>query len=406
DTLDQVERNYVKGITRRELIEAAIDGVLRKLDPYSTYITPDQLDSFRGNIESEFGGIGIQITLDQGRLAVLSPLPNSPAHRAGILAGDRIVEIDGRSTEGVNLDQATERLKGKLGSTVALAVLHAGRAKPETITVTRGKIQLETVQGDHRKADGTWDFMHDSRKGIGYVCVTAFSRHTPEELRRAIESLKKQNVTGLILDLRFNSGGLLRSAIEVSDLFVEKGRIVSTSGRNVSDRVWEARAENTFSGFPMAVLVNRFSASASEIVAACLQDHHRAVVMGERTWGKGSVQNVIPLEHGRSALKLTTASYHRPSGKNIHRFPDSTEKDDWGVKPDEGYEVKLSPADTVTLLLGRRQRDILEPPRDARTKPAGREKREKSESRPVDRALEMAVEYLNSELAKASENNL
>ncbi|MBN2216504.1 MAG: S41 family peptidase, partial [Pirellulales bacterium] len=422
DTLDQVERNYVQGISRRELVEAAIDGILRKLDPYSSYIAPDDLDRFRGSLESEFGGIGIQITMDRGgRLVVLSPLVGTPAHRAGILSGDQIVEIDGRATKGIDLDEATTRLKGKTGSTVVLTVLHPGRTKPEKISVTREQIHVETVLGDHRDSSDAWDFMIDPAKGIGYVRVTAFSRGTADELRRVIKSLQARNLTGLILDLRFNAGGLLGSAIEVSDLFIEKGRIVSTSGRNVSERAWDAHAENTFTGFPMVVLVNRFSASASEIVAACLQDHRRAVVMGERTWGKGSVQNVIPLEHGHSALKLTTASYHRPSGKNIHRFPGAADADDWGVKPDEGYEVRLSTADLALLLISLRERDVLQPHGTASGKPddassgdptAGKVDPAASAPRAADlsqkplqindRALRMAVEYLNSELVKAN----
>ena len=418
DTLDQVERNYVKGISRRELIEAAIEGVLRKLDPYSSYIAPEELDRFRGNIESEFGGIGIQITMNRAQqLTVLSPLVDSPAYRAGILSGDQIIEIDGKSTEDIDLDTATKWLKGKTGSKVELTVIHPGRSKPEKIDITRDRIHVATILGDRRKENDAWDFMYDEDKGIGYIRVTVFSRSTPDELRKAIKSLKKRNFSGLILDLRFNSGGLLSSAIEVSDMFLEKGRIVSTKGRNVPERVWDAHENNTFSGFRMVVLVNRFSASASEIVSACLQDHGRAVVMGERTWGKGSVQNVIPLEHGHSALKLTTASYHRPSGKNIHRFPDASDDDDWGVKPDEGFAVKLSPADMVALLVRRRHRDVIQPhPKvesetdkssDKKTDDEKEPKPEKtakkrSPTHKADQVLRMAIEYLSSEMVKAN----
>ncbi len=419
DTLDQVERNYVKGISRRELIEAAIDGILQKLDPYSTYIAPEELDRFRSNIQSQFGGIGIRITMDRGRLQVLSPLAGTPAYRAGILAGDHIIEIDGRSTEGIDLDEAAARLKGKIGSKVVLTVIHPGQSEPKPIAITRRQIQIETVLGDHRKQNNQWDFMVDAQKGIGYIRVTAFGRGTPGELRSAIKSLQKENLTGLILDLRFNPGGLLSAAIEVSDMFVGKGRIVSTSGRNVSERVWNAHEENTLSDFRMVVLVNRFTASAGEIVSACLQDHRRALVVGERTWGKGSVQNVVPLEHGHSALKLTTASYHRPSGKNIHRFPGASEQDDWGVTPDDGYQVKLSVEDLLALVESRRERDIVRskhlvatsPRQGAPEKSAARSGPEKHQSanravkrdpqRATDRALQMAVEYLSSELVKA-----
>ncbi|MBN1588875.1 MAG: S41 family peptidase [Pirellulales bacterium] len=418
DTLDQVERNYVKQITRRELVEAAIDGILRKLDPYSSYIAPSELDQFRTNMESQFGGIGIQVTMDEGQLQVLSPLVNTPAYRAGILAGDEIVEIDGKSTEGIGLDESVRRLKGEIGSEVTLTVIHPGQTETEKITMVRQRIQVETVLGDRRKANDSWDFMYDAQQRIGYIRITAFSRGTSEELRKALKSLKKENLAGLILDLRFNPGGLLSSAIEVSDIFVDKGRIVSTSGRNTPERTWDSHKENTLSGFRMVVLVNRFTASAGEIVSACLQDHKRAVIMGERTWGKGSVQNVVPLEHGHSALKLTTASYQRPSGKNIHRFPNATEKDDWGVTPDEGYAVELSTADMVTLITSRRDRDIVRPKQPEATtagpsasgkdvasagarKPKTANVSEKR-TRPVttDRVLRMAVEYLSNELAK------
>ena len=176
---------------------------------------------------------------------------------------------------------------------------------------------------------------------------------------------------GLILDLRFNPGGLLNSAIEVSNLFISSGRIVSTKGRNTPERVWDAHKNGAFEGFPMVVLVNRYSASASEIVSACLQDHKRAVIMGERTWGKGSVQNVIELEDGRSALKLTTAAYCRPSGKNIHRFPDSKESDQWGVMPDPGYDLRLSDREMSSLLSDRQRRDVLHPHPPVEGKSAG-----------------------------------
>ncbi len=213
--------------------------------------------------------------------------------------------------------------------------------------------------GDRRKGDDAWDFMLDHDKHIGYIRISAFSRDTAQDVKKALVELQKEGMKGLIVDLRFNPGGLLNSAIEVSDLFISDGRIVSTKGRNTAERTWNAEKEGTFDGFPMVVLVNHYSASASEILSACLQDHKRAVVIGERTWGKGSVQNVIELEGGKSALKLTTASYIRPSGKNIHRFPDSKEGDEWGVMPDAGFELSLNARQTERLVRDRRQRDIL-----------------------------------------------
>jgi len=368
DTLDQVERNYVKDISRRELIEAAIQGILDKLDPYSAYISPKELDEFRTSVDGNFGGIGIQIAVEDGQLKVLSPLVGTPAYRAGMMAGDRILEIDGKSTEGIDhVEEAVRQLKGEAGSQVSLTVLHPNQSEKEPITLTREIIRVDTVLGDHRNEDDHWDFLLDRPGKIGYVRITAFSRGTAGELRRTLEELKKREFRGLILDLRFNPGGLLGSAVEVSDLFVSQGRIVSTEGRAAPERSWDAKESGTLEGFPMVVLVNRYSASASEIVAACLQDHKRAVVMGERTWGKGSVQNVIELErrpHGgtaKSALKLTTASYHRPSGKKIHRFPGDGDDDEWGVVPNDGYLLKLSDEEMVALIRDRSRRDVLQP---------------------------------------------
>jgi len=359
DTLDQVERNYVKDISRRELLEAAIEGVLEKLDPYSSYITQEDMDRFRTTVESSFGGIGIQITLERDQLRVLSPLVGTPAYRAGMMAGDRILEINGETTKGISIDQAVERLKGKAGTKVTIKFQHNDGSSATTTEIEREVIQVETVLGDLRKSDDHWDFMLDQERKIGYLRITAFSRDTADEVREALLKLKSEGMQALVLDLRFNPGGLLTAAIEIADLFIDEGKIVSTEGRNSKPRVWKAESDGTFEGFPMVVLVNGFSASASEIVAACLQDHDRAVVIGERTWGKGSVQNVIELENGRSALKLTTASYQRPNGHKIHRFPDDDEQDEWGVMPNEGFEVKLDTTEMQALASYRRDRDIL-----------------------------------------------
>jgi carboxyl-terminal processing protease len=423
DTLDQVERNYVEDIDRRELFEAAIEGILEKLDPYSNYISPEELSRFKTSVEQEFGGIGIQVGPDRnGGIRVTSPLYGTPAYRAGILAGDRIVEVNGESAEGWSLDEAVRRMKGEAGSTVALTVVHAN-GKRETYKLEREVIHVQSVVGIERKEDDTWNFMLDDDKKIGYLRLTAFSRDTTKELRQAIKELQSQGMKGLVLDLRFNPGGLLNSAIEVADMFVSEGRIVSTRGKNTPERTWDAEKSGTFEDFPMVVLVNHFSASASEIVAACLQDHDRAVVIGERTWGKGSVQNVVDLEEGKSALKLTTASYWRPSGKNIHRGPKSEETDEWGVKPNEGYEVKFSNDETFALMEAWRDRDILRPHGEetpAAEEPATEVKPETegeaaTEEKPADdaddadsdksfddRQLTKAVDYLSSELAKAN----
>jgi carboxyl-terminal processing protease len=215
-----------------------------------------------------------------------------------------------------------------------------------------------------------------------------------DELKQALQDLTSRGMKGLVLDLRYNPGGLLSAAIAASDLFVSEGRIVSTKGRNTIDRAWDAQKADTFEGFPMAVLVNRFSASASEIVAACLQDHKRAVVVGERTWGKGSVQNIIELEQGRSALKLTTAGYQRPSGKNIHRFPGSEDDGEWGVAPNDGFLLELTPEQTEKLVEHQRRVLIVKP-----KVPENGADTDTPESEFVDPHLEKALSYLGSQLA-------
>ncbi len=302
-----------------------------------------------------------------------------------------ITKIEGESAKGITLDDAIKQLKGKVGTSVTFTVAHAHNHKEETVTVTRDTVRVDSVLGDTRNDDDSWNWYLDEKKKIAYIRITSFSRHTEEDLREAMRRLKEKGLRALVIDLRFNPGGLLTSAVEISDMFISDGVIVSTRGRNTPENVRRASKADTFEGFPMAVLVNRYSASASEIVSACLQDHKRAKIIGERTWGKGSVQNIINLEEGRSALKLTTASYHRPSGKNIHRFDGATEEDVWGVMPDKGFELMLSDAEMGQMLEYRRQKDIVRPANDT-TKPPEFQ----------DRQLEKAVNYLLGELGETA----
>jgi carboxyl-terminal processing protease len=217
---------------------------------------------------------------------------------------------------------------------------------------------VPSVLGDHRKPDDQWDFMLDKDKKIGYVRISGFIQSTADELKKALDELKEQGMRGLILDLRDDPGGLLSAAVEVSDLFLGDGEIVSTKGRNTQPKTFKAQKDSPFEDLPMVVLVNQNSASASEIVSAALQDHHRAIVVGQRTYGKGSVQNIFELDEGNSVLKLTVASYYRPSGENIHKFRNAKATDQWGVSPDKGYEVKLSTSDYVRWLRARRTHDL------------------------------------------------
>lgn len=396
DTFEQIDRNYVKDVDRRELVEAAVRGMLSRLDPYSDYISPEDLTHFTEAVEQEFGGIGIQVRWDPEKreIEVTAPLPGSPAYQAGIHAGDRVVQIEGKPVTEFPMDRelqtAVQMLKGDAGVDVTIGIKHVGSEDIEQITLTRAIIQLDTVLGDTRNSDGTWNYMLDNEKKIGYIRLTHFTRRSPEEMRKALQLLKDQGMQALILDLRYNPGGLLTAAVEIADMFVEDGVIVSTDGRNSRERSWYAKKFGTYSDFPMAVLINRLSASASEILSACLQDHERAVVVGERSWGKGSVQNVIELEGGDSALKLTTASYHRPSGKNIHRFPGATEADEWGVSPNDGFLVAFSNQETEQYQKYRRERDL-----------PGGENGDASEF--SDTQLNKSVEYVTGELSGEAE---
>lgn len=413
DAVEHVEANYVRPVNRRELLESALKGMLQNLDPHSSYINTSEWKQFRRQIEGRFGGIGIQVGMDSeaNRLKVIAPMVGTPAYEAGVLAGDLIMDIDGQSTEGMNPDKAVEVLTGRPGTSVKLNVLHEGEDKGETLTMSRAIIDVPSVLGDKRKPDDSWDFMLDKEKKIGYIRITSFIQNTTEELKRALAELKSEGMKALVLDLRDNPGGLLGAAVEISDLFVDEGLIVSTKGRNTISKTYEAQKEGTYEGFPIAILINRNSASAAEIVSACLQDHDRAQIVGDRSYGKGSVQNIIELEDGNSVLKLTVASYLRPSGKNIHRFKDAKEKDEWGVSPNPGLKVELTPQQYVSWTTDRRNRDLVtfgkrkpkaadaeKSKTDAEKPKADAEKPNKPEKEFADLQLDKALEVVKEKL--------
>ena len=382
DVLHEVDQKYVRKLDdeqKRKLVEDMINGGLERLDPHSAYINPKEYKHFEKTSKGKFGGVGIQIGYDRqnrGQLTVVSPMPGTPAYKARsagadrILAGDAIVKIEGKSTDGMRINDAVELIQGDPGKEIVLTVQHENGKDPFDITIVRAEIKVQTVLGDLRKPKDKieeWDFFLPDDRDIGYIRLTGFSEKSSQELVAALKELKKdEKMRGLILDLRNNPGGLLSQAKSVSNLFLKEGeRIVSTKGRNSRDEVSDALPEEELlrliypdsseadlraaakgvslqpaARYPMVVLVNKHSASASEIVSAALQDNGRAIIVGERSYGKGSVQNVIVMnkEKDPSALKLTTASYWRPSGKNIHRFPDSKETDTWGVSPnDSGF---------------------------------------------------------------------
>jgi len=418
DCMGTISSLYIEPVSQRELFEGAMEGMTRRLDQYSGYIDPDSYSQLHESLDQEFGGVGIMVEIDRetNRLTVFSPLVDTPAHRAGLRPGDIILEIDGEDTTDFSLKDAVQRMRGQPDTQVTLKVSHVGVEDPEEVQLTREIIPVKSVYGDTRNEDGSWRFVLHYAPRVGYVQLKTFGENSAQELQDAILPLHGR-IDGLILDLRGNAGGLLTSAVEVCDLFIEQGSIVSTQGRNGRvDETFEARADDEIvdANLPLAVVVDHYSASASEILAACLQDHRRAQIVGQRTWGKGTVQNVIELEGGRSALKLTTATYWRPSGKNIHRLSTATDEDDWGVTPDDGYEVVLEKEDFERTQRERRAREVLPSTAQEETDWAshasqnGADKNDAAEgdeeakpsrgSAPFDPQLQKAIEYIDSQV--------
>lgn len=359
DAFQQIETNYVRDIDRRRLVEAAIDGMVSELDQYSSFVPPRERARFDRMLTQEFGGIGIQVNIRNGRLIVVSPVPGTPAYNAGILPGDIITRIGDMETKGQSMNAAIREMQGPIGKTVKLQILRPGKKTPTEVSLTRELITVKTIRGYEYNDDDTWNYWISDEPKIAYVRLSSFGRRSAKELEDVLRTLVSLEMEGLILDLRFNPGGLLDSAIEMADLFLKSGNIVSVRGRNVPEKSWDARSRETLPDFPIAVLVNGYSASASEVLSACLQDNDRAVVVGERTWGKGSVQNVIRIDEGKSILKLTTASYHRPSGVNIHRFKEMGPDDTWGVLPDDDFEIPYSRKQWEAWSADRSKRDVV-----------------------------------------------
>lgn len=389
--MQAIEKEYVQKVDRRTLLEGSLKGMVSELDEHSAYFNPEQYRHLTESLDQRFGGIGIHLSVedDTKQLVVTTPLVGTPAYKAGILAGDKLVKINNESTVGFTMDDAVKRLRGAPGEGVTLTVIHPGTEASVEVPLKREMIQVPTVLGDTYNADDSWNYFLPGADRIGLIRVTQFGEKTTREMQKALAWLKERNVRGLVLDLRNNPGGLLEESVSVCDLFIKEGRIVSTKGRDADKNVMvsDASGNAPYTDFPIAVLVNSSSASASEIVAACLQDHGRAVVVGERTYGKGSVQNLIPLEGGKSAIKLTTASYWRPSEKKIHRLKNAKEEDEWGVSPDEGYEVKVDREELRKVLNDRIRRDVVRP--NGEVKPL----------EPVsDRQLQKALEYLKTQL--------
>jgi len=305
---EQVRREYVEDVSDKKLIESAIQGMLRSLDPHSVYLTEESYDAMRTNTRGEFGGLGIEVTMDEsGYVRVVSPIDETPASRAGVEAGDLITHLDDEPVQGLTLNEAVEMMRGPVGSDITLTIVRNGQ-EPFDVTITRDQIRIQSVRS---RTEGD----------VGYIRITSFSGQTQAGLDRAIDALKEDlgdDLQGFVIDLRNNPGGLLDQAISVSDTFLDRGEIVSTRGRDPeSIQRFQATDGDRADDLPIVVLINGGSASASEIVAGALQDHGRAVVLGTKSFGKGSVQTIMPLNRRGAAIKLTTQRYYTPSGRSI-----------------------------------------------------------------------------------------
>ena len=326
----RIKNNYVEPVEDKELLQNAIRGMLSGLDPHSTYLDLEDFKNLREGTSGEFGGLGIEVTLEDGFVRVVSPIDDTPAAEAGVLAGDLIIRLDEKPVKGMALREAVDMMRGKPGTDLLITILREGEDKPLNITLTRAIIKVKSVK--HKTLE----------PGYGYVRISTFQQRTSEGLNKAIKQLKKDNndkLNGLVLDLRNNPGGLLNAAVDVSDAFITKGLIVYTDGRIPdSKQEFNANPRDLLEGAPLVVLVNGGSASASEIVAGALQDHHRAVILGTKTFGKGSVQTVMPLTD-KTAVKMTTARYFTPSGRSIQAE---------GIVPDITIErVKITAIDST-----------------------------------------------------------
>jgi carboxyl-terminal processing protease len=305
--LNLVQQYYVEEVDIKKLIYGGIRGMLRELDPHTNFLPPDIFKEFESETAGEFGGLGIEITVQKGVLTVISPIEDTPAWKAGIKSGDKVVEIDGESTKGLSLAEAAQKMKGKTGSKVKLGIFRDGFDKPQQFVIQRGVVKIKSAK------------YTDLGDGYAYVRLTSFIENSAGDLDKQLKAHDKthKETKGLILDLRRNPGGLLDQAVQISDMFLEEGTIVSTIGRNKKDKeVLYAKRAGTLPNFPIIVLIDEYSASASEILAGALKDNKRALVMGQRSFGKGSVQSVVKLGDG-SGLKFTVARYYTPSGRSI-----------------------------------------------------------------------------------------
>ena len=340
EVLEKINKEYVDEINQSESMDAAIDGLLQSLDPYSAYMSPEIFNEMQTETSGEFGGLGIEVNMESGVVKVISPIDDTPASRAGIKAGDYIIKIDDIQVQGKSLSEAVDLMRGPVGSSIILTVRRIGQKKALTFEIVREIIQIKSVKADLLK------------NNVGYLRLTSFNENSGDQIREQIRVFEKNgNINSYILDLRNNPGGLLSQAIRISDFFLDNGEIVSTKSRKASEnRKWFAKKGDLIGGKTLVVLINYGSASASEIVAGALQDHKRAIILGENSYGKGSVQSIIPLKN-KGAIRLTVAKYYLPSGKSISEVgvsPDieiDEDTDEFRIKTDTdnqlSYALKL-----------------------------------------------------------------
>lgn len=395
DMLRQIEQNYILEVDRDELMQTAIQAIVGKVGAQSpilktndmSFLGANDMERLTVNMDQKLIGIGAALRRETNTdtIFIETPLPGSPAVKAGLRAGDRILAVNGTPLpKGIELDEVIRQVRGPAGEPVTLSIQHLDSLSPTNVRLVREMVMIQSVIGDHYRPDQTWDFMLDENSGLAYLRLLQLGSESVKEMTNALNQLKPKGLRGLILDLRGNTGGLMKAAVAVAALYIDQGEIVSIKART-GVQTYTADAENTYTGFPMAVLVDRNTAASAEVIAACLQDHHRAIIVGERTSGQGLVRKLIPV--GSGGLRLPVAEFYRPSGKSMNRYPGLKESDAWGVSPDPGCEVKLTADESLALEQYLDSREILED-----NPPAHRKY--------TDRQLLKAMEILSAQVSK------
>ena len=379
EVMERAKVSYVEEVTDKKLIESAIDGMLTSLDPHSSFLDTESFNYMSEQTKGKFGGLGIEITMDNGLVKIVSPIDDTPAAKAGIKAGDYITHINNETVVGMNLNDAVSKLRGKIGTTVNLTIRRVN-SKPIDLTIKREEIKIQSVKSEIKE------------DAISYIRISSFSEDIDKNISDAIKKAKnelKDKLLGVVIDVRNNPGGLLDQAVEVSDLFLDKGEIVSTRSRNEADTVkFLAKEGDIARGLPIVVIINEGSASASEILAGALQDHHRAIILGEKSFGKGSVQTVIPLgNHG--AMRLTTARYYTPSGRSIQAK---------GIEPDiEVKPAKVEEFESYAFNLSEAElNNALKNEEDGESKDKNKQKNKKSKEDLQDYQLVRALDLVKA----------